>query len=86
MSMISNCINNSVKIDVFKARPGAREVRSDRSNSSFLSKLDNANIEHRSFRNQWILVVILKAKGKEFSQPMPPLRKTEFMSPLLAKS
>lgn len=50
----------------------------------FLSELDSAKIEYRSFRNQWILLVVLESKGKRFSQPMPPLRKTEFTSPILA--
>ena len=50
----------------------------------FLSELDSARIEYKSFRNQWIVLVVLGAKGKQFSQPMPPLRKKEFASPLLA--
>ncbi len=53
-------------------------------NKKFLSELDFVKIEPRSFRNQWILLVILQSKGKQFSQPMPPLRKTEFTSPILA--
>jgi uncharacterized protein YuzE len=53
-------------------------------NKDFLSKLESAKIEYKSFRNQWILLVILKANGEQFSQPMPPLRKTEFSSPILA--
>lgn len=55
-------------------------------NERFLSALDFAKIEYKSFRNQWILLVILESRGKQFSQPMPPLRKTEFSSPLLAHS
>jgi len=50
----------------------------------FLSELDSARIEYKSFRNQWMLLVILGSNGKMFSQPMPPLRKTEFASPILA--
>ena len=53
-------------------------------NKELLSNLDSARIEYRSFRNQWILLVILESNGKSFSQPMPPLRKTEFSSPILA--
>lgn len=52
----------------------------------FLSELDFAKIEYKSFRNQWILLVILQSKGKQFSQLMPPLRKTEFASPILAQN
>lgn len=54
-------------------------------NKEFLSMLDSAEIDYRSFQNQWIILVVLKSKGKQFLQPMPPLRKTEFASPLLAK-
>ena len=53
-------------------------------NKSFLSELNSARIEYKSFRNQWMLLVVLQSKGKQFSQPMPPLRKTEFASPILA--
>jgi len=53
-------------------------------NKKFLSELDSAKIEYTSFRSQWILLVVLQSKGKRFSQPMPPLRKTEFTSPILA--
>ena len=52
----------------------------------FLSRLDSARIEQKSFRNQWILLVFLESNGKSFSQPMPPLRKTEFLSPILSPS
>lgn len=53
-------------------------------NKKFLSELDSAKIEYKSFRNQWIILIVLKSKGKQFSQPMPPLRKSDFVSPLLA--
>ena len=53
-------------------------------NKRLLSELDSARIEYKSFRSQWILLVVLNSKGKQYSQPMPPLRKTEFVSPLLA--
>jgi len=52
-------------------------------NKSFLSELNSARIEYKSFRNQWMLLVVLQSKGKQFSQPMPPLRKTEFASQYL---
>jgi uncharacterized protein YuzE len=54
-------------------------------NKDLLSKLNFAAINYKSFRNQWILVVKLISNGREFSQPMPPLRKSEFVSPILAQ-
>lgn len=53
-------------------------------NKKFLSDLEFAGIEYKSFRNQWIILVVLKSKGKQFIQPMPPLRKSEYVSPLIA--
>lgn len=53
-------------------------------NKKFLSNLDYAEIECKSYRNQLIVVVVLKSEGKLFYQPMPPLRKSEYISPILA--
>jgi len=52
----------------------------------FLSQLDEAWLDYKSFRNQWIILVNLKSKGKQFVQPMPPLRKSEYVSPLILSS
>ena len=49
----------------------------------FLSGIEDAGIEYKSFRNQWIILISLKSKGKQFVQPMPPLRKSEYKSPLI---
>lgn len=53
-------------------------------NKKFLLNLDFAGIECKSYRNQWIIVVVVRSEGKQFSQPMPPLRKSEYVSPILA--
>lgn len=50
----------------------------------FLSDLKEANFEYQSFRNQWFIVVGLWARGIKIIQPMPPLRKSEYVSPLIA--
>ena len=49
----------------------------------FLSGIEHARMEYKSFRNQWIILIALKSKGKQFVQPMPPLRKSEYKSPLI---
>ena len=49
----------------------------------FLSDIEHAGIEYKSFRNQWIILISLKSKGKQFVQPMPPLRKSEYKSPII---
>ncbi len=53
---------------------------------SFLDSLQEVSLEYKEFRNMWFIVIILKAKGKEIHQPMPLLRKSEFVSPLIASS
>ena len=55
-------------------------------NKEFLSQIDDASLDYKSFRNQWIILVNLKSKGKQFVQPMPPLRKSEYVSPLILSS
>jgi len=52
----------------------------------FLKSLENASWEYKEFRNQWLMVVILKSKNQVIRQPMPPLRKSEYVSPLIANS
>lgn len=49
----------------------------------FLRNLNNAHIEYRDFRNMWFIVLILKSKNKQISQPLPPLKKSEYVSPLM---
>ena len=51
-------------------------------NKEFLEDLKDAHIEYRDFRNMWFIVLVLKSQNKEISQPLPPLRKSEYVSPL----
>ena len=53
-------------------------------NKDFLDKLEDASIEYKDFRNMWFIVLSLKSGGKVIRQAMPPLRKSEYVSPLLA--
>ncbi len=50
----------------------------------FLINLEEVAIEYRDFRNMWFIVLILKSKNKQIVQPLPPLRKSEYASPLLS--
>ncbi|MFA5857403.1 MAG: DUF2283 domain-containing protein [Candidatus Pacearchaeota archaeon] len=52
----------------------------------FLSSLKEARIEYKEFRNTWFVVLILNTGSKEISQVLPPLRKSEYISPLVANS
>jgi len=50
---------------------------------NFLENLDNASLEYKEFRNMWFIMVILNSNQKQIKQPLPPLRKSEYISPLV---
>jgi uncharacterized protein YuzE len=50
----------------------------------FLSNLGEAKLEYKDFRNMWFIVLVLKSGSKQISQALPPLRKSEYTSPLIA--
>lgn len=49
----------------------------------FLENLKDAYIEYRDFRNMWFIVLMLQSKNKLISQPLPPLKKSEYVSPFV---
>lgn len=51
---------------------------------NFLKSIEDAYWEYKELRNRWFVVVILKSKNQIIRQPMPPLRKSEYISPLIA--
>lgn len=51
-------------------------------NKEFLENLENVELEQKEFRNNWLLAVKLTSKYGTISQPLPPLRKSEYVSPL----
>jgi len=53
-------------------------------NKEFLKGLENAGLEYKDFRNMWFVVLLLKSGSKQISQALPPLRKSEYTSPLIA--
>jgi len=53
-------------------------------NKSFLGHLENAYLEFKEFRNMWFIMLVLKSGNKIIRQAMPPLRKSEYVSPLIA--
>lgn len=50
----------------------------------FLQSLKIGHIEYKDFRNIWFIVLVLKSKDKQISQALPPLQKSEYVSPLVA--
>ena len=55
-------------------------------NKLFLSELEAGSLEEKEFRNMSVIVLNLKSNGKVISQTMPPLSKSEYASPLLARA
>jgi uncharacterized protein YuzE len=53
-------------------------------NKEFLMKLEDAGLEYKDFRNMWFVMLLLKSGSKQISQALPPLRKSEYTSPLIA--
>ncbi|MBS3089083.1 DUF2283 domain-containing protein [Candidatus Pacearchaeota archaeon] len=49
----------------------------------FLEGLQEAYIEHKDFRNVWFIVLVLQSKNKQIYQPLPPLKKSEYISPVV---
>ena len=52
--------------------------------NKFLERLESASLEHKEFRNTWFIVLVLTSGKRVIYQPMPPLRKSEYTSPLVA--
>ena len=49
----------------------------------FLESLKEASLEYKNLRNMLFIVAVLKSGTKTISQPFPPLRKSEYSSPLI---
>ena len=52
----------------------------------FLKNLNEAYVEYKDFRNMMFVILMFKSKDKKISQPLPPLRKSEYVSPLVVNS
>jgi uncharacterized protein YuzE len=52
-------------------------------NKELLENLKEAHIEYKDFRNIWFVVLMLQTKDKQIMQPLPPLKKSEYVSPFV---
>jgi uncharacterized protein YuzE len=50
----------------------------------FLKSIDNALVECKNYRNNWLIFLIFERQGKKERLQMPPLRKNDYTSPLIA--
>ena len=51
---------------------------------SLLESVENVLIECKNYRNNWFIVLVFEKDGKKIRVQMPPLRKNEYTSPLIA--
>ncbi len=74
---------NVIGIEIFYASEFF-SLLNENIDKDFLESLGDVSIEYKDFRNMWFIVLVLKSKDKVIRQPMPPLRKSEYVSPLIA--
>lgn len=51
---------------------------------SLLESTKNIQVEYKNYRNNWLINLIFEKNGEKIKVQMPPLRKTEYKSPLIA--
>ncbi len=51
---------------------------------SLLESVNDVSVECKNYRNNWFMVLIFNHKGQEIRVQLPPLRKSEYTSPLIA--
>jgi uncharacterized protein YuzE len=73
---------NVIGVEIFYASEFLNLFNKD-IDKEFLENLKDAYIEYRDFRNMWFIVLMLQSKNRQISQPLPPLRKSEYVSPFV---
>ena len=51
---------------------------------TLLESINNVSIECNNYRNNWFMVLVFKNNGDEIRVQLPPLRKSDYTSPLIA--
>ncbi|MFH1151873.1 MAG: DUF2283 domain-containing protein [Nanoarchaeota archaeon] len=51
---------------------------------NLLNSLDKVSVECKNYRNNWFIVLVFEKDGEKIRVQLPPLRKTEYTSPLIA--
>jgi len=74
--------NRIIGLEIFDATEffGALNVGVDK---EFLQNLEAVDLQQKEFRNNWFLAIILKSGEKIITQPLPLLRKSEYISPFV---
>jgi len=51
---------------------------------TLLDSFENVSIECKNYRNNWFMVLVFNNNGQEIRVQIPPLRKSDYTSPLIA--
>jgi len=51
---------------------------------SLLESVDRVSVECKNYRNNWFIILSFEKNGEKIRVQMPPLRKSEYKSPLIA--
>ena len=51
---------------------------------TLLESINKVSIECNNYRNNWFMVMVFENNGEEIRVQLPPLRKSEYTSPLIA--
>jgi len=71
-----------IGLEIFEAKDFFSQLN-ENFDKDILENLDEVSFTCKDFRNSLFILVVLKAKGKTISQPMPLLSKSEYVSPLV---
>jgi len=53
---------------------------------SLLKSVNQVSIGCKNYRNNWFIMLVLVSKGEAIRVQLPPLRKSDYASPLIASS
>lgn len=51
---------------------------------TLLKSINKVSIECKNYRNNWFIVLVFEKDGEKIKVQLPPLRKSEYASPLIA--
>ena len=74
---------NVIGVEIFDASEFLNVFNKDK---EFLKNLNEAYVEYKDFRNMRFVILMFESKDKKISQPLPPLRRSEYVSPLVISS
>jgi len=49
-----------------------------------LNSVDKVSVEYKNYRNNWFIMLVFEKNNKKIKVQLPPLRKSDYTSPLIA--